>query len=293
MNGAARAGGVVALALALVLAPVGWGAPVTHARTVDAAGDLAIQASLTVLTAPVELQRRSGPREAVTADTTVGVGDRIFTLAGGSARLTFFEGTEVEIAPEAEMMVQEMARAQGGATTLSLGQADGSMIARVAALINPGSRVQLSTRSAVAVVRGTEVEVTVLPEQVQVFISNEGDFDVVAGGVTRPVRAGEYTVIAPLPPPPMRALAPGDRTAATIGSAGDAYTGVDDFVPYQALPMSEMPYLFAYVNSALEKSGSSVVVMPPASARSLLDAALDPQRPPGAPTPVPTPYPKG
>ena len=100
--------------MVLALAPVGWGAPVTQGRALAAGLDLAMQASLTILTAPVELQRRSGTREVVTADTTVGVGDRIFTLAGGSARLTFFEGTEVEIAPETEMMVQEMARAQGG-----------------------------------------------------------------------------------------------------------------------------------------------------------------------------------
>lgn len=165
------------------------------------------------------------------------------------------------------------------------------MIAKVAALLNPGSRVQVSTQSAVAVVRGTEVEVTILPEQVQVFISNKGDFDVVAGGVSRRVLDGECTVVAPLPPPAMRALAPGDRTAESIGSAGDAFTGVDDFVPYQAVPMDEAPRLFANVSAVLAQSGVSAVVTPPPPARSLLDAARDAQRSPGAPTTAPVPPP--
>ena len=146
--------------------------PAVRPDEVDAQATLNSQATLTVLTAPVEVQRASGNRDTASSGTTVVVGDRVFTGTGGAAKLTFFQGTEVDIAPDSEVMVQEMTQRVSGASTVSFGQAVGSTVAKVASLFNPASRVQVSTQSAVAVVRGTELEVTVTKEQVQVFKSN-------------------------------------------------------------------------------------------------------------------------
>src|SRR5688572_12946375 len=93
--------------------------------------------------------------------STLTVGDRVFTGPNGLAKLTFFQGSEVDIEPDSEVMVQEMSQRPGGASTVGIGQAVGGTISRVASLFNPASRFQITTPSAVAVVRGTEVQTTV------------------------------------------------------------------------------------------------------------------------------------
>ena len=78
--------------------------PAVRPDPVDAQATLNSQATLTVLTAPVEVQRASGNRDSASSGTTVVVGDRVFTGTGGAAKLTFFQGTEVDIAPDSEVM---------------------------------------------------------------------------------------------------------------------------------------------------------------------------------------------
>jgi hypothetical protein len=262
--------------------------PAVRPDPVDAQATLNSQATLTVLTAPVEVQRASGNRDSASSGTTVVVGDRVFTGTGGAAKLTFFQGTEVDIAPDSEVMVQEMTQRVSGASTVSFGQAVGSTVAKVASLFNPASRVQVSTQSAVAVVRGTELEVTVTKEQVQVFKSNTGSFDVIAGGQTQRVKDGEVTVVPPPPPPPPP---PTTRDTRTVGDATVSLPSGNDRPPLPPVPVAEIGKLFQKVAELTAKDGPPVVATPPVAVRDLVDAAQGRPvvlRPMGA-TPVPPP----
>ena len=244
--------------------------PAVRPDPVDAQITLNSQATLTVLSAPVEVQRASGNRDMAASGTTLVVGDRVFTGAGGTAKLTFFQGTEVDIAPDTELMVQEMTQRVSGASTVSFGQAVGSTVAKVASLFNPASRVQVSTQSAVAVVRGTELEITVTKEQVQVFKSVSGNFDVVAGGQVQRVKDGEVTVV---PPPPPAPAPPTTRDSQTVGNASVALPGGNDRPPLPPVPVAEAATLFEKVSEIIAKDGPPVVVTPPVAARDLIDVA--------------------
>lgn len=255
--------------------------PASHPDPAGAQVALGSAATLTVITAPVEVQRSVGPREAAPSGATVLVGDRIFTGLGGSARLTFFQGTEVEMAPETEVMLQEMTRRASGASIVSFGQAIGSTVARVAALVDPTSRVQVSTQSAVAVVRGTELEVTVTKEQVQTFRSTTGSFDVIAGGQVQRVTQGEVTVVPPPPPPAPTVRA---RTTETIGNAQVSIPGGSDRAPIRPVPEARVVELLATVAGVTAKVGTPVVVTPMPKAKALLDAAVGTPLPTAGPT---------
>ncbi|NBT26299.1 MAG: hypothetical protein EBT09_07045, partial [Actinobacteria bacterium] len=226
--------------------------PAVRPDPVDAQATLNSQATLTVLTTPVEVQRATGNRDTASSGDTLVVGDRVFTGSGGTAKLTFFQGTEVDIAPETELMVQEMTQRQSGASTVSFGQAVGSTVAKVASLFNSASRVQVSTQSAVAVIRGTEVETTVTKENIQVFRSNTGSFDVIAGGQTQRVKDGEVTVVAPPPPP---ASAPTTRDAQSVGNAQAAQPIGTDRAPLPPVPVAEIGKLFEKVGEITSKDG--------------------------------------
>jgi hypothetical protein len=262
--------------------------PAVRPDPVDAQATLNSQATLTVLTSPVDVQRASGNRDTASSGDTLVVGDRVFTGAGGSAKLTFFQGTEVDIAPETELMVQEMTQRVSGASTVSFGQAVGSTFSKVASLLNPASRVQVSTQSAVAVIRGTEVETTVTKEKVQVFRSNTGSFDVIAGGQVQRVKDGEVTVVPPPPPPP---APPTTRDTQTVGNATVSLPSGSDRPPLPPVPVAEIGRLFEKVAELTAKDGPPVVVTPPVAARDLIDLAQGKPvvlRPLGA-TPVPPP----
>jgi hypothetical protein len=244
--------------------------PAVRPDPVDAQATLNSQATLTVLTSPVDVQRASGNRDTASSGNTLVVGDRVFTGAGGTAKLTFFQGTEVDIAPDTELMVQEMTQRASGASTVSFGQAIGSTVAKVASLFNPASRVQVSTQSAVAVVRGTELEVTVTKEQIQVFRSNTGSFDVIAGGQIQRVKDGEVTVVPPPPPP---APPPTTRDTKTVGDATVSLPSGNDRPPLPPVPVAEIGKLFEKVTEISAKDGPRVVATPPVAARDLIDVA--------------------
>ena len=260
--------------------------PAVRPDPVDAQATLNSQATLTVLTSPVEVQRASGNRDTASSGATLVVGDRVFTGSGGSAKLTFFQGTEVDIAPDSELMVQEMTQRVSGASTVSFGQAVGSTVAKVASLFNPASRVQVSTQSAVAVIRGTEVETTVTKENIQVFRSNTGSFDVIAGGQTQRVKDGEVTVV---PPPPPAPPPPTTRDSKTVGDSTISLPNGSDRPPLPPVPVAEIGKLFEKVAEVTAKDGPRVVATPPVAARDLIDVAQGKPvvlRPLGA-TPIP------
>ena len=194
---------VVGALLGSLVSPLGAPVPVE-------AQSFSQQATLTVSSPPVEVQRSSGSRDSATGGTTVNVGDRVFTGPGGAARLTFFQGSEVEIGESSEIMVQQMDQKPGGATTVGIGQAVGSTFSKVASLFNPASRFQVNTPSAVAVVRGTNLAIKQLANGITTYTCVTGECEVKSGGKTVTLKQGESTFV--LPPAPAPTGVPSSRT---------------------------------------------------------------------------------
>jgi hypothetical protein len=193
------------------LAPAGRPGP--------AAAQFAAHATLTVLGSPVEVQRAAtGSREPAVSGMTLAAGDRVFTGPGGAATLTFFDGSETELAPGAEVLIEQLERRADGRTLVAFAQALGTTLSRVARALLPGSRFRVATPSAAAVVRGTEFEISVTPDQTQTFRGISGSFDVIAGGATQRVHGGEVVVV----PPPLPSAAPGGGAEAAQAGPVDA-----------------------------------------------------------------------
>ena len=226
---------LVCLALAALLGTLI--PPVENPAPVDAQ-TFAQQATLTVVSAPVTIQRTSGSRGAGASGDTLSVGDRIFTGPGGAAKLTFFQGSEMDIGAEAEIMVQQMEQRPGGASTVNVGQALGNTVSRVTSLFNPASRFQVTTPSAVAVVRGTILDVTVTEDKLQLFSCGRGVCDVTAGGRTERLSDGESTLVLPPPPTPTGVPTRGANTGAGAAGAG---TPSRDQVPITPIVTLDLP----------------------------------------------------
>ena len=243
--------------------------PLGEPEAVDAQS-LSQQATLTVLSQPVEVQRSSGSRDTAFSGATLTVGDRIFTGVGGRATLTFFQGSEVEIAESSEIMLQQMEQ-RGGASTVGIGQAIGSTFSRVASLFNPASRFQVTTPSAVAVVRGTELLTVVDPSKLQTFTCVTGSCDVSSGGRTINLQAGQSTFI--LPPPASPTGVPSNRDAGGSGSNQQ-----QDPTPQSQIPQGQLTNALATFEAT-------------ARAMGFVFATATPSPQPGIPTPTATPGP--
>ncbi|MFQ6015500.1 MAG: FG-GAP-like repeat-containing protein [Anaerolineae bacterium] len=201
------------------------------------------KATLTVLQSPVWVQRGStGPFEEIEEQRSwVSKGDRIRTGDEGEALLTFLEGTDTEIKPKTELTVKGLRiPPEGQPFTIVLFLWIGETWNRVIKLVDPASRHEIETPSAVVTVRDTEYGVGVDPKQVTRVQVVEGVVAVTAQQVTVEVKAGEETTVQPEQPPepprPIQKESPvtftdvaasagvADSKATWTGSWGD-YTG--------------------------------------------------------------------
>src|SRR5215212_3673495 len=142
--------------------------PASLARSQVAEG-----ATLTVLRVQVAVLRPDGSAiQPAASGTTVFVGDEIRTLNNTGALITFFVGTEIEMGEDTILVVDRVSR-QGDRIDVSLKQAFGSAVHRVATFSDPGSSYRVDAGGAVALVRGTEFFVLVNPPIV-VLVVKEG-----------------------------------------------------------------------------------------------------------------------
>jgi len=133
---------------------------------------------------------------------TLNVGTRINTLPDSKAMLTFYNGSTVELDQSTDLEIQK-SESQGKSGRIVLKQILGKSVNRVVELIDPGSRYEIQTPSAYALVRGTlfSVEVDGLKNTTVKVIENA--VIVGAQGQTVSVPAGyQVTVLFGSPPPP-------------------------------------------------------------------------------------------
>jgi hypothetical protein len=135
-------------------------------------------ATLTVVSGQTALVRANGlASQPVASGSALGVGDRIATLGGSTALVTFFEGSEIELGEDTTIILREM-RSTGNEVHLTVEDVLGDTVSRVKAFVNPNSvyTVQNPGGHVVAVIRGSTVR----------FVQYETGGTLVIADCTRP-----------------------------------------------------------------------------------------------------------
>jgi hypothetical protein len=185
------------LLLALLLPPAASGADVRAPRA-DAS-----QATVTVLeeSATIVAGATGESRVAVSGET-VQVGDRILTGEPGRVLVTFFDGSEQELQPNTEVLLEAMAQTGGGTLTV-IAQAAGQTVNRVAAQGDQSS-YQLQTPNTTALVRGTRFRAAIVRDPASDAVIEEelavedGTLEVRLRTETRLLQQGERLTVVPV-----------------------------------------------------------------------------------------------
>ncbi len=118
------------------------------------------------------------------------MGDTITTGNNGSANLTFFDGSVMEIKANSEILVNELSTASTGSTAVSLKETVGSTINRIGKLVDSASKYEVDTPAAVAVVRGTVFDLLVQQNGTTTVKAEQDSVSFTASGVTVTVNQG-------------------------------------------------------------------------------------------------------
>jgi hypothetical protein len=104
------------------------------------------------------------------------VGDSIKTGDDSSAKITFFDGSTIELQAGTEIEIAALyISADTGSTTITLEQTIGNTISRVTKLLDPASRYEVETPSGAAAVRGSAMQVYVIEDGTTWITNIEGD----------------------------------------------------------------------------------------------------------------------
>lgn len=187
--------------------------------------------TLSILSGEVEVQAGLAPDVWLGAinGQTLTVGDHVRTLANAHALVTYFEGSTTTLSPNTEVVIQRLSQDEAGIQTdISIKVVAGKTWSRVVRLLDATSRFITETPSAVALVRGTEFEVSVSPTGASSFEMGSGEMAVAplgAPALAVPVVAGETTtaVTGQPPQPPQPAPPPPSGLRITITSPATLY----------------------------------------------------------------------
>ncbi len=159
-----------------------------------------------------------GPAEQ---GTELDIGDAVKTGGNSSAKITFFDGSTMELWADTEVEILSLDIAcETGITTISLLQTIGTTISRVTAILDPASSYEVETPSGVVGVRGSEAITEVIYdslyyESVITLVTNvEGNVYAISEGVKLDVPEGERCIMIPNQEPNLMPVA-NDDTAVT------------------------------------------------------------------------------
>ena len=147
-------------------------------------------------------------------------GDRIRTGESSVVTLSFFDGSTSSLEAKTELAVSQLSsQRDGGSKTIVLHQGMGQTHNRVQRLLDPASRFEIETPTAVTAVRGTEYTIAVEADGTTIVVVIEGRVAVTAQGITIVVHAGQETTVQPeRPPAPVNPL-PDATTLTTTTTA--------------------------------------------------------------------------
>ena len=156
----------------------------------------AASSTLSVLSGRVEEAKAQADFAAAVDGDVLVDGDRVRTADDGHAVVTFFDASTLEVEPSTSIVVQS-AKPAGDAIDIRITQTLGRTWSSVQHLTNPASKYEIHTPSAVAAVRGTGMDVTVLPDGATTVKLTDGFAVVTANGQSVTVNAGQQNTTAP------------------------------------------------------------------------------------------------
>ena len=169
---------VLILALLIPLVGCGGGGP-------------AVPCKISSVTGTVQVLKNGSTNPVnATNGMELAVGDTITTGSNGSANLTFFDGSVMEIKANSKIVVNELSTASTGSTAVSLKQTVGSTINRIGKLVDSSSKYEVETPAAVAVVRGTVFDLAVQQNGTTTIKAEQDSVSFTASGVTVTVNQG-------------------------------------------------------------------------------------------------------
>ena len=129
-------------------------------------------------------------------------GDSVKTGDNSSAKITFSEGSTVELETGTELEIASLDIPTGtGSPTIILEQTVGSIILRVTKVIDPASRYEVETPTGTVAVRGSIVRVHVIEDGTTWATNLEGNIYAIAQGVELQIPKGGQSITRPGEPP--------------------------------------------------------------------------------------------
>jgi predicted small lipoprotein YifL len=173
--------------------------PDNSSEPVPPSAILAAPSTLTILSISVGdvFVLRPGSEEWAKAEVgmSLEIGDSVKSGDGSKAKITFFDGSTVELEAGTQIKVTSLdIAADTGTTTILLRQEVGKTISRVTKLTDPASRYEVETPTGIAAVRGSAMMVEVADGKTWVTCI-EGDVWVIANGVELKVPVGRTCLV--------------------------------------------------------------------------------------------------
>jgi len=207
----------IALILALLIPLIGCGG-----------GGPAVPCKISSVSGTVQvLKNGSTNPENASNGMELAVGDTITTGSNGSATLTFFDGSVMEIKANSEILVNELTTLSTGSTVVSLKEQVGNTINRIGKLVDSSSKYEVDTPAAVAVVRGTVFDLLVLQNGTTTVKAEQDSVSFSASGVTVTVNQGfqSSAVVGGKPSTPL-AITTVTPTATATSTSGQTLADV-------------------------------------------------------------------
>jgi len=123
------------------------------------------------------------------------VGDFIKTDDDSNAKITFFDGSTIELQAGTEIEIVSLDISDTGSTTITLEQTLGTTISRVTKLLDPASRYEVETPTGVAAVRGSSMIVRVFADGSIEVTNLSGEIWFTYNGVEHQVPEGGVLIV--------------------------------------------------------------------------------------------------
>lgn len=207
----------IALILALLIPLIGCGG-----------GGPAVPCKISSVSGTVQVLKNGSTNPVnATNGMELAVGDTITTGSNGSATLTFFDGSVMEIKANSEILVNELTTLSTGSTVVSLKEQVGNTINRIGKLVDSSSKYEVDTPAAVAVVRGTVFDLLVLQNGTTTVKAEQDSVSFSASGVTVTVNQGfqSSAVVGGKPSTPL-AITTVTPTATATSTSGQTLADV-------------------------------------------------------------------
>jgi hypothetical protein len=191
---------------------------------------LADGCTLSIISGNVEISGQAGSQSG-TNGMTLNAGTRVKTGTDSSALLTFFDGSTVELKSDTEIEITRLESDNGKAVTIVLKQWVGRTWSTVVKMADKGSRYQIDTPSAVALVRGTQFLVDVDETGRTVEHTTQGLVSISANGEEVLVPPGQVTIVETGTPPsePVNEPEPEDAPGKQPSQPPDNKGGASDW----------------------------------------------------------------